>query len=147
MAGPAVVVVAGIVTAWLAMRSNDGLVADDYYKQGLAINQIAARDQKARDLGLQADLMAGADGRGIRVMLRGKAGRVLPESVVVRLMHPTRSGVDQTLRLTGQAAGVYTGTLERALSGRWRISIEDEQREWRLTGEWVPEKTPVLQLR
>ena len=28
MAGPAIVVVAGIATAWLAVRSNDGLVED-----------------------------------------------------------------------------------------------------------------------
>ncbi len=146
MAGPAVVVVAGIITLWLAIRSNDGLVTDDYYKQGLAINQITARDQKARDLGLRADVMSGAGGREIRVMLRGKADMALPDALVLRLIHPTRSGVDQTVRLTSQATGVYAGMLEQAPGGRWRVSLEDERREWRLTGEWAADKAPVLQL-
>jgi hypothetical protein len=34
-----IVIVAGAVTVWLAVVSNDGLVTDDYYKQGLAVNQ------------------------------------------------------------------------------------------------------------
>ena len=51
MAGPGLVVVAGIATAVIAFRGADGLVADDYYKQGLGINRQIARDQAARDLG------------------------------------------------------------------------------------------------
>ena len=39
MAGPAVVIVAGFITAWLAIESNDGLVDDNYYKVGLSVNQ------------------------------------------------------------------------------------------------------------
>ena len=50
MAGPAIVIVAGFATAWLAIISNDGLVTDDYYKQGLAINQRLQRDHHASDL-------------------------------------------------------------------------------------------------
>ena len=44
MAGPVTVIIAGGFTAWLAVTSSDGLVADDYYKQGLAINQTLERD-------------------------------------------------------------------------------------------------------
>ena len=44
MTGPAIVVVAGFTTAFLAVKSNDGLVEDDYYKQGLEINQTLDRD-------------------------------------------------------------------------------------------------------
>lgn len=91
MAGPAIVVVAGVITLWLAIRSNDGLVADDYYKQGLAINQTTARDQQATRLGLQAELMIGGSGREIRVMLRSQTAESLPDSLLLRVMHPTRS--------------------------------------------------------
>ncbi|MCC7269385.1 MAG: FixH family protein, partial [Rhodocyclaceae bacterium] len=56
MAGPAVVVVAGIVTAWIAATTSDGLVADDYYKQGLAINQRLARQDAAAAMQLEARL-------------------------------------------------------------------------------------------
>ena len=46
MAGPAVVVVAGLFTAWLAVVHEDGLVADDYYKQGLGINKSSSAKKK-----------------------------------------------------------------------------------------------------
>ena len=51
IAGPAFVIIAGAVTVWLAVVSNDGLVVDDYYKQGLAVNQRLHRDQQASTLG------------------------------------------------------------------------------------------------
>ena len=47
IAGPATVVVAGFITLWMAVVSDDGLVTDDYYKQGLAINQTLARANDA----------------------------------------------------------------------------------------------------
>ena len=33
ISGPAVVVVAGLVTAWIAIRSPDPVLADDYYRR------------------------------------------------------------------------------------------------------------------
>jgi len=32
-AGPFIVVIAALYTAWLAVKSNDGLVTDDYYRK------------------------------------------------------------------------------------------------------------------
>ena len=49
MLGPAVVVVAGIATAWIAYSTSDGLVAEDYYKKGLVVDQVLARSREARD--------------------------------------------------------------------------------------------------
>lgn len=46
IAGPAVVVVAGLVTAWIAASSPDPVVAADYYRRGMEINKTLA-DRKA----------------------------------------------------------------------------------------------------
>lgn len=70
MAGPAIVIVAGAVTVWLAVVSNDGLVTDDYYKQGLAVNQQLHRDHQAGNLGLHADVMRA--GINVRLLLRSE---------------------------------------------------------------------------
>ena len=51
MAGPAIVVVAGAVTLWLALASDDGLVAQDYYKRGLAINRVLDKVDASRRAG------------------------------------------------------------------------------------------------
>ena len=45
IAGPAAVVVAGLVTAWIAVASPDPVVADDYYRRGLDINKAKARER------------------------------------------------------------------------------------------------------
>ncbi|RZJ26603.1 MAG: nitrogen fixation protein FixH [Haliea sp.] len=45
IAGPAVVVVAGFTTLWLAIRTPDPVVAGDYYRRGIEINQTLARDK------------------------------------------------------------------------------------------------------
>ena len=50
MSGPAVVVVAGAVTMWIAFASADGVVVGDYYKRGLAMNQDLQREQAAQQL-------------------------------------------------------------------------------------------------
>ena len=146
MAGPFTAVVAGLFTAYLAVSSNDGLVDDDYYKQGLAVNKLTERDQQARSLGLQAEVMQAADGGALRVLLRGAPTTTLPESLLLRITHPTRAGVDRSVELKSEGGGIYAGRLDAALAGRWHVSLEDRARSWRLTGDWFPEKSPVLQL-
>jgi hypothetical protein len=53
IAGPAVVVVAGFVTLWLAIRTPDPVVAGDYYRQGININQTLADRDKSLAPALQ----------------------------------------------------------------------------------------------
>jgi hypothetical protein len=134
MAGPAIVIVAGFITLWLAIASDDGLVADDYYKRGLAINQTLSRSQAARDLGLTAEVTLN-DGAGrIVVKLQGTA-TALPKVLQLRLVHPTRAVADQTLELHEIAAGVYAAAAGAAAGGRRLVLIEDVARQWRLAGE------------
>ncbi len=130
MAGPAIVVVAGFVTAWLAVRSDDGLVVDDYYKQGLAINQTLGRSDAAERLGVQAEIRL-ADNR-VSAFLRNAAVR---GTLNLRLVHPTRSGMDQSIAMNAVRPGMYEGQLQAPQPGRWHVVLEE--RDWRLTGDWV----------
>jgi len=129
MSGPAAVILAGAATIWLAFASADGLVADDYYKRGLAINQVLAREDNARRLGVRASIEA-AQGR-LRVTLAGAA----PEALFAQLAHATRAGHDVRLRLAPVTAGVYEAELPPLPAGRWRITVEDPRREWRVVQE------------
>ena len=45
ISGPAAVVVAGLLTAWIAVTRPDPVVAEDYYRQGLEINKQLARER------------------------------------------------------------------------------------------------------
>ena len=138
MAGPAAVVLAGFATLWLALSSADGLVAEDYYKQGLAVNRVFAREDAAARLGLVATL---EPARGeLRLRL---AGRAAPPALFVHLAHATRAGFDVTLRLARGGDGSYRAALPPALpAGHWHVSIEDPRREWRLAGVWSGAEAP-----
>jgi hypothetical protein len=131
MAGPGLVVVAGIVTAWIAVSTHDGLVADDYYKQGLAVNQKLAKNDAAAAMQLEARLRLTAD--RIELKLASRADASLPARVKITLAHPTRGGEDQQLSLNGER-GAYAGALAGLAPGRWQVVIEDEAGTWRLAG-------------
>ncbi len=145
MLGPMLVIVAGVYTAYLAVVSNDGLVDDDYYKQGLTVNQRTARDHRSGELGIEAEAVLGGSGDHIRVLLRANSGVRLPDSLILRIAHPTRAGFDQTIVLGSEGGGVYGGKMA-PFAGRRHIALEDIKQEWRLLGDWVPEKQPSLRL-
>jgi hypothetical protein len=128
MAGPASVLVAGAVTIWIAIASADGLVAEDYYKQGLAINRVLAREETARRLGLTARVDLSSS---IVVELQGAK----PEALFVHLVHATRAGYDVRLRLAPTPTGAYAAELPPMPPGRWRIAIEDPRGTWRILKE------------
>lgn len=129
MAGPAAVLAAGAATTWIAFASADGLVAEDYYKQGLAINRQLAREDAARRLGISGEIRF-ETGR-LKVLLRGAA----PEALFVHLAHSTRAGYDVRLRLVPVQEGGYAAALPPMPQGRWRIAIEDPRGSWRILKE------------
>lgn len=144
ISGPAIVVVAGFITAWLAIVSNDGLVTDDYYKQGLSVNQRLQRDHMAKSLGLRADVMR--SDMNIRLLLSAVANDRLPEALILKLAHPTMAGQDQAVQMISEGQGFYSGKLAAGVSGRWLVSIEDPAGQWRLQGEWQADSVEPLRL-
>ena len=53
IAGPAAVVIAGVVTAVIAVRGQDPVVAGDYYRRGIEINKTLRERDKANVPALQ----------------------------------------------------------------------------------------------
>jgi uncharacterized protein len=45
IAGPAIVVVAALATAWIAIRNPDPVLAEDYWRRGAEINQALAKNR------------------------------------------------------------------------------------------------------
>ena len=124
MAGPPAVLAAGAVTTWIAYASADGLVAEDYYRQGMGINRRLAREEAARAQGISAQVELSSS---LTVTLQGAA----PEALFVHLAHATRAGHDVRLRLV-PSGGKYVAELPPLPPGRWHIAIEDPRGTWRL---------------
>jgi len=129
MSGPAAVIVAGAATTWIAISTSDGLVADDYYKRGLAINAVLKREQAAAQRGIDARVER-AHGQ-VRVRLRGAE----PPVLFLNLVHATRAGYDVRLRLERAADGSYQTALPPMAAGHWRAVVDDPRGEWRVVQE------------
>lgn len=134
-AGPFIVVIAGIYTAWLAVKSNDGLVTEDYYRKGLAANQTIARSELASKLGLVAGLRIAGDTLSVRMQAGDKSFN-FPPTLAVTISHPTRAGLDQFRILAGKG-DLYSGEIRLPAAGHWLVLLEDEHKTWRLMGNVI----------
>jgi len=131
---PAIAVVAGIATMILAVNSDDGLVNDNYYKEGLAINQKLGKKQKARELSLEANANWDKLTQTITLRLTGKLSE-LPPRLTMQLAHPTRANNDQSVTLfLSPDKKSYTGRIDTVKQGNWIIILEPEQQNWRVNG-------------
>ena len=144
MAGPVAAVVAGFATLYLAVASEDGLVVDDYYRRGLAINSTLAREERARTLGLSATLELSPQRDRVQVRLAGVTGR--PLRLRLRLVHPTRVRQDQSVTLVYLTVESYAAALKPVEPGTWHVVLEDEAAGWRLAGT-LPARRDRLELR
>ena len=124
---PALTVVAGLFTWWIAAQRADSNVAEDWYKRGMTINRSLERESRAQALGLSAEVTL-ADEHDLRVRLIGRAEA--PATLVVSLTHPVRAEQDRRLSLDRQADGSYRIVSPQVGVGNWGLAIEAQ--DWRL---------------
>ena len=132
MSLPATAVVACIITITIAIKTDDGLVSDDYYKEGLAINRSFERDQRATELGLDADVLINPDSQLIEVRINNA---LTDEELLLNAVHATIAGFDQNdIVLKKVSEGIYRGTLIPLSAGKWRVEVASKAKDWRLSG-------------
>lgn len=120
----------GITIIVLSVKSYDGLVVDDYYKRGMAINEILARDERADQLSLSATLNWRSQAKTLAVKLSADNGFNYPDTVQVKLMHATRGGMDQSITMDHAGNGRYLAKVKPLAPGHWHVEIA--ARDWRL---------------
>ena len=141
-------VIVGMVMLWLSIVSFDGMVADDYYKQGLQINRVLDREHAALAAQLSGTLkLRRADSR--LVLTSAQHGYRLPGQVQVRLSYATSAGQDVAFTMTHSAAlaeDEYVGPALNLPQGRWYVYVSANAGEgegadggrdtsaWRLSG-------------
>ncbi len=143
MLGPAIVIVAGVVTTYLAFTSVDALVVDDYYKEGKAINQDLRRDRKATQLGLAMTLDYDAASGRLNGKLQANDVPVAAK-IKISLMHPTLPEKDIKLETKTGSDGVFSVELPMLERARWQVLVESNSHEWRLMRMWKwPEQMSI----
>lgn len=129
---PLSAVIVGLTMLWISIDTFDGLVVDDYYRQGKEINRSLHRDHAATRYGLRAELTLNVAANEAVIELAATHLQTLPNELTLRLWHATRAGNDQVLTLVTTAAGRYRTALPELVPGHWHVQIEAD--DWRLTG-------------
>ncbi len=129
---PTLTVIACMITIVLAIRSEDGLVSDDYYKEGLYINQTFARDKRAAELGVMANVQMENEGRELLLHVDGTQVQ-LP--LKLSLLHATRKHQDQVFMINDLSYGQTRIQSLPLSAGKWYFRLESEPGNWRLTGQ------------
>jgi len=137
---PFTAVIMGVVMIWLAVDTNDGLVADDYYKQGMEINRVISRDKKAAELGLSADIEFDTSARLVRLTFNKGLLESFPKSLPLVLQHATRANSDISVLLDHGIGNQYIGHIGKLVSeGIWYFQISDKNDKdsgWRLDARY-----------
>jgi len=139
-------VIMGVIMIWLAVDTDDGLVADDYYKQGLAINEVISRDIKAAELGLSALIELDNSTKAIKVEFDKGSLSAYPDTLTLSFRHATRANSDVSVTLNHGIGDQYIGVVERVISkGVWYFEIADE--DWKLNARTHVEAKNVIHLK
>ncbi|MDH5611662.1 MAG: FixH family protein [Gammaproteobacteria bacterium] len=128
-------VVMGVIMIWLAITTDDGLVADDYYKQGMAINRDLQRDTQALEKGIGAALEINESEGLVRVNLALNKGGLedYPDTLQLKLQYATHDHNDIQLVLNHGQNNQYIGIINQPLiQGKWYLELSDGG--WRLNG-------------
>ncbi len=127
---PMLAVVAGIYTIILAIQSDDGLVVDDYYKEGLEINRTIERDKIASDYQLNTEVNLNEELEEVAITLIANTDFVYPKQLSISFLHATRAGLDKQANVLLTNENVYRGNLSKLSPGKWYVHMQHD--DWRL---------------
>ncbi|MDB9867871.1 FixH family protein [Pseudomonadales bacterium] len=146
---PFAAVLFGILMMYMVTRYPDDLIVDNYYKEGMAINQSLAMDAAAQALNVEASLLKLEPGQ-IQFAIRGVTDSV----VVLELFHVVDHERDQKWILypdpgvADSRTVIYSShdkDIEVLISGQgiWYLQLSGADDHWRLRKRIT---TPIQQL-
>lgn len=126
-----IVITACIGMLVLAIRTHDGVIIDNPYKDGKGFVERTAEDAFAREHNLVAIFTR--SGNNVRIELRGDLAP-MPEQLELLLAFPTAQALDTTIQLNHQGLGRYIGELDEQNLGRRQLLLEPlgTEQGWRL---------------
>ncbi|MAD18329.1 MAG: nitrogen fixation protein FixH [Alteromonadaceae bacterium] len=112
-----------------AFDGQDAMVVDDYYKQGKAINISLEKIQAARALNIQTELNVTEKDVSLRFISGApQTGAALR----LAFYHVTQAPKDQTIDLFRDAQGIYRGSAENDLTGKWQVALLPHDQVWKV---------------
>lgn len=131
------------ITVTIALKGADDVIIDNYYKEGRMINQALEQDQRARALGLHAELRFHRSSGDVVLSLTHTAADTnpLPETILLMMGHPVKEEKDQLIQLKAIAPGQYRGALLAEPQYSWYLTLypiadiaQRKEASWTLSG-------------
>ncbi len=130
---PATVVVACIITVWIALENDISLVNDNYYQEGLNINNVIEQADTAARFNVSANLLFSEKNQKVTIFLSGDAAT--PKTLKLLLSAPSKAENDHDIVLNAQNTNLFSGPISKPLKGRYYLSLVPDNNEWRLSQE------------
>lgn len=146
MAGPAVVVVASFVTAWIAYHTQDDLVDNNYYQSGQSVNQQLKSNQYAQQNHLTATLHFVAAENRVNVDFASCPNNHCPQALALQLRHPTKTALDQEVVLVLDGDHHYRGVATLPPAHSWYLTLSDTEHRWRIGTVWDTKSAAAINL-
>jgi len=128
-------IVACMVTIYIAVTTQDSLVAADYTRHGKGINERLEKDLEAERRGIRLPVSAlrQSDGSVVfQVSFYSDSGEPAPEFLRLQLAHPTIGAQDRSIALVQVQPGQYRAQTQDLMAGYWHLSLEDPSGDWRV---------------
>lgn len=130
---PASAVVAGIATVIIAVQNQDTLVEDNWYKDGLAINQRLDKQNLAIALNISGHVTVNRDNNQLALTVKNVDG--LEHSLIdISFIHPTQPEKDAAFQAFYTPKGFYVAQLPSIPKGYFHLRIGGENIDWQLNG-------------
>lgn len=127
----------------IAVQNEPRMVNDNYYLEGLSINQRLEQQQQAVALSVTANLLFAEQDRQISVYLNGDG--VTPDSLFLSISAPGDSKLDQNFILKKVNDRLFSSPLETLPKGRFYVRLEPDDHEWLLMDEiTLPNKGSIV---
>ena len=122
-------VIVGSFFIYLAASTKDTLVRDNYYKDGLAINQELKWDKKAKTMDIKLSIVLDGNNAAIKI---DNSRQVAPNTLSLKLSHPTLKEKDRDSFLQLTDKNEFKGFIDDLEDGRYYVMVESVEQQWRL---------------
>ena len=124
-------VIMGIFFISQAVSTKDSLVRDNYYKDGLAINQEMKWDKKAETLNVKVEFTIEQNEVELTII---NSRQSAPNSLQFKLSHPTLKEKDRDALLQRTEGQTFKGFIDDLDNGTYYIMVESLEQQWRRRG-------------
>ena len=133
---PIASVILSSIMVTVAVKGRDSLVSDNYYKDGMAINQTIEQDQLADELELKPSLELIENNVIIELNGNKSHPRYAEQAfLTLKVLHPTVGDKDQVIKLLPTPSGQYVGEISSAIEGRRYLDLYAFDERWRIREE------------